>query len=79
MISFIVQVQTLRVPFPGGKQIRRALNLADDVEVRLEKSPDSLHRYVLCINVPFSDKRAQFLQQKLKLSDLPFSQVWRAK
>jgi len=79
MIRFIVQVQTLRVPFPGGKQIRRALNLADDVEVTIYESPDHFHRYVLEINVPFSDKRAQFLQQKLKLSDLPFSQVWRAK
>lgn len=77
MISLVVQMPTLSVPFPSEKQIRSALNLANDVEITTHEASDSFHHFILRIHVPFSDKKATFFQEKLMRSKLPFTQVWR--
>lgn len=77
MISFVVQMPTLDVPLPTVEKLRRALNIANDVEITTYEASDSFHHFILRIHVPFSDKKASFFQEKLMQSNLPFSQVWR--
>lgn len=79
MIKFMLKRTTYIEDPELVLKIRKALKIRKSVELVVRDSPDSLDRFMLGVNVPYSEKRAAVLHSLLKNSHLPITNVWRLK